>query len=136
MRRFAQLLALLLAFSLTLPALAAGECGELFAIARLNASGSGTATGRAVVIFDGGVQTVTFTSTIVSDSDVEQTWHFAEGTVEVTEHPMPVLLAGPWQLIDSDVDVDSPEGNWHYDGLFNENSLRATFIVTGALCFS
>jgi hypothetical protein len=134
MRRLVQVLAVTLAFSMTLPALAAAECGTVFAIARLNASGSGTATGHAFVVFNGGAQTVSFESQIVG-SNVEQTWHFAEGDVAVTEHPMPVLLPGPWQIIDSAVDVDTPNsGSWHYDGFFNEDTIRATFIVTGDLC--
>lgn len=127
------MLALVMIVGLALPA-SAQTCAGITALARLQATGSATATGTAIVFWNGSVELVPFDSQIV-DSVVEQTWHFDSGDVMVTETPHPVLLNGPFQIIDSDVQVDAPDsGNWAYDGLFNESTLRATFLVTGQLC--
>lgn len=138
MRRLALILSLLITLSAGAPALAAeGEvCGDLAGYARLNASGAGTATGWAIVAFAGGVQLVTIDSQITGPT-VSQQWHFNEGTIDVVETPAPVPLRGPWQLVDSDVEVvGGGEGDWTYDGLFNEDTLVARFVVAGDPCIA
>lgn len=111
------------------------QCSELFATARLQASGSGTAQGTAIAFLDGTPQLVSFTS-MITGSTVAQTWSFSQGTVDIVESPMPVLLSGPFQLIDSDVVVQAPNsGDWVYQGTFNENTHIARFVVTRDLCF-
>lgn len=134
-KRRALLLATVLVLGLAVPAAAEPSCSELFAIARLQGSGSGTAQGTAIAFVDGTPQFVSFTS-VITGSTVAQTWSFSQGSVDVVESPMPVLLSGPFQLIDSDVVVQAPNsGEWEYQGTFNENTNLASFVVTGDLCF-
>lgn len=131
----ALILAIVMSVALALPA-TAETCDDILAFARLDASGLGTAHGTAVVLWEGAVQAVAIDSTIVGPL-VDQVWHFASGDVSVTETPHPVFLKGPLQAIDSDVVVDSPNGgDWSYNGIFNERTLRATFVVTGELCIA
>jgi hypothetical protein len=134
MKKLNTLLVILgLTIGAAIPASAA-TCGDLLAFARLDASGAGDAEGTAVVFFDGGVEVVEFDSVIVG-ALVEQTWQFNSGDVQVTETPNPVYLNGPLQVIDSDVVVNSPNsGDWTYEGIFNEQNLRASFVVKGELC--
>jgi hypothetical protein len=134
MKKLSTLLIILgLTFGAAIPASAA-TCGDLLGFARVDASGAGDAQGTAVTFFDGGVEVVEIDS-VITGSSVEQTWHFNSGDVQVTETPNPVYLNGPLQLIDSDVVVHSPNsGDWIYEGVFNGQNLRASFVVKGELC--
>jgi len=125
-----------LVMALALPASAFDEvCGDIFGIARLKASGAGAAQGSALVWFDGSAQLAEISSQVTGPDTTSQTWELAQGTVDVVEHTMPGLLPGPWQTIDSTVDVQSPNsGTWEYHGTFHEGALVARFVVTGDLC--
>lgn len=140
MRRITAILTFMLTLALALPTSAQiirPICDDLYAVARLQATGvPGEATGRALVYFDGGVQVVEFaTIGIDPKGGVSQVWQFDEGDVTLLELPHPIDLFGPFQSIDSDVAVTSGgSGDWTYEGIWNENTLRATFVVRGDLC--
>jgi hypothetical protein len=135
MRRFRPFVIALVISVSTATAALADTCGDLVGYARLQAFGDGTAKGTALVKFDGAVEVVPFESEIVGNV-VHQTWYFTAGTVEVIEEPNAQPLAGPLQTIDSEVEVQQPNsGDWSYGGVFNGQSLRARFVVTGDLCF-
>lgn len=117
------------------PAAAAPVCGDLVGLGRIQASGAGTAEGRAVVLWNGTIEVVPITSQLTSPTTGIQQWDFDDGLITVEESATLTPLFGSVSAVESDVDVVAGgSGVWSYHGTFNSSTLIARFVVHGTLC--